>query len=461
MLNNLINRFTMYRIILYSLYILVITGFLNFPPLSYLTLLLIIISTSFLFHQIFTRLFRSYPNQESWLITALILILILDIPRFSGDYLILVLASFLAQASKYILAYKKVHLFNPAAFASFTLGLLGFVNSSWWIGSRLYFLPVFFFGILILSKTKKFPLFFAFSFVAILISILRGIPPAIFFLSGPFLFFATFMLTEPLTAPISQPLQILYGLLVGFLFFKSPEIALLTGNFVFFLVNRRQRYVLTFVSKQQVAINTYNFLFSANPKPQFSAGQYMEWTIPHHKPDSRGNRRWFTLASSPKEKYVHLGLKLPSGYTSSLKRSLFNLAPGRSIIGHQIAGDFILQKDPKTKLAFLAGGIGITPFRSMLKYLSDTNDKSRDIILLYVNNGNSFAYQNIFNPKKTIYYDSTQNGYLTAKKIKKLIPDYSQRVFYLSGPKAMVDSYKQILKKLGVFRFKTDYFPGF
>ena len=71
------------------------------------------------------------------------------------------------------------------------------------------------------------------------------------------------------------------------------------------------------------------------------------------------------------------------------------------MIAGQIAGDFTLPDDPEQKLVFIAGGIGITPFRSMLKYLLDTNQR-RDIVLLYANKtANEIAYKDILSEAQT------------------------------------------------------------
>src|SRR6266568_8903150 len=90
----------------------------------------------------------------------------------------------------------------------------------------------------------------------------------------------------------------------------------------------------------------------------------------------------FTMASSPTEKEIHIGVKF-SEPSSKFKRALLAMQPGDAVEVGQIAGDFTLPKDPAQKLVFVAGGIGVTPFRSMLKYLLDTGQK-RDIVVLYV-----------------------------------------------------------------------------
>ena len=150
---------------------------------------------------------------------------------------------------------------------------------------------------------------------------------------------------------------------------------------------------------------------------------------------------------------------------------------GDKIMAGQLAGDFTLPKDGSQKLAFIAGGIGVTPFRSMVKYFLDKNEK-RDIAIFYANKTpQDVVYKDIFDQAekrlgiKTIYTISKNNssdwqgetGYITEQMIKQKLPDYQDRTFYISGPRSMIDSFEQTLKNIGVksTHIKTDFFPGF
>jgi glycine betaine catabolism B len=124
--------------------------------------------------------------------------------------------------------------------------------------------------------------------------------------------------------------------------------------------------------------------------------------------------------------------------------------------------------DAQQKLAFIAGGIGITPFRSMAKNLVDRSEK-RDVILLYSNRtAGDITYREVFDEAaqkigmKTVYTLSSEEK-ITAETIQKEIPDYKTRIFYISGTQAMTNSFKDILMSLGVPRahIKIDFFPGF
>jgi ferredoxin-NADP reductase len=143
--------------------------------------------------------------------------------------------------------------------------------------------------------------------------------------------------------------------------------------------------------------------------------------------------------------------------------------PGEKIVAGQLIGDFTLPKDSNKKLVFVAGGIGITPFRSMVKYLVDKNEK-RDIVVIYTASSvGDFVYQDVFREArerlgiKTIYVDSKTQGRIDAARLSGEIPDYKSRYFYISGSHGVVSGFENILRDLQIPRSQiiTDYFPGF
>ncbi|TGT36228.1 FAD-dependent oxidoreductase, partial [Mesorhizobium sp. M4B.F.Ca.ET.169.01.1.1] len=177
-------------------------------------------------------------------------------------------------------------------------------------------------------------------------------------------------------------------------FYFTPELALLAGNLFAYAVSPKGRFVLTLERIEQTAIDSYDFIFESQRKLAFQAGQYLEWTLALERSDNRGNRRYFTVASSPPEQSVRLGVKFYR-QSSAFKRTLGGMKPGATIHASQLAGDFTLPSDPNTKIAFLAGGIGITPFRSMLQYLIDRKEM-RPIVVLYGTEGqDDIAYRDV------------------------------------------------------------------
>ena len=283
--------------------------------------------------------------------------------------------------------------------------------------------------------------------------------------------------------PPTKRTQIFYGALVALVanttlfapfIAMTPELALVIGNLAIYPYRIRQKLFLTFIEKREIAKNTFEFIFKKPAGFTYQAGQYLEWMLPHEKSDSRGVRRYFTIASSPTESVVRLALKfVPAG--SSYKQKLQSLAPGDIIIASQLAGDFMLPKDTHCKLAFIAGGIGVTPFSSHITYIKDTK-ADYDVQLFYcVNQLADLAYYDEFlQATKTIKLETIplvakaesehtfETGYLTKEIIERRTPDYKERLWYISGPPPMVSAYKSLLLKSGVARnhIVTDYFPG-
>lgn len=491
----------MYRLVLYYLITLIVAaaifgfiGILPYSPADIAFSTLLILAVCYLTNTLFAKGFDALPNSESVYITALILALIIT-PVAPTDYAglgFVVFASAWAMAAKYLFAIGKKHLFNPASFGVALGALVLTQSASWWVGGNLPLMAfVIVGGLLIVRKIRRFDLVIAFSFASLItIGITSGTggpATAIWqtFLHSSFFFLAFVMLTEPLTMPPSRWLRVVYGAIVGFLFapnihigsfYLTPELALLIGNIFAYSVSPKGRYMLRLLEKNTLAADTFEFLFAPDHPITFKPGQYIEWTLATNLNDTRGNRRYFTIASSPTEPEVRLGVKFYKP-ASTFKRALWALPKDAQVSASHIAGDFTMPSDTKKKLVFIAGGIGVTPFRSMAQYLIDTNEK-RDIVLLYSNKtASEVAYADVFARAtekigmRTIYaltnepvpVPDTHNGFIDAELIKREIPDYTERQFYISGPHSMVDAFTKTLRGMGVSRFsiKTDYFPGF
>src|SRR5437660_1599501 len=321
-IDYLLDRITMYRLVLYVLgglvAIAVVLSYFQLLPFSPLELL---VSTALLIlicwaaNSMLAGIFAVPANIESTYITALILALIIDPAKSLDNFLFLGWAAILAISSKYILARNNKHFFNPAAIAvvitSFALGQ----SASWWIGTASMLPATLIGGALVVSKLRQgkvILLFVTASLVTVCVvsvlqhlSIIQELQQLL--IAAPLFFFAAIMLTEPLTAPPTQQLKYVYALIVGVLFipqlhigpiYSTPELALVIGNVYSYLVSPKQKFVLKLKRKSKIAANIVDFVFKPSQGLTFKPGQYMEFTLAHPKPDSRGNRRFFTLASS-------------------------------------------------------------------------------------------------------------------------------------------------------------------
>ncbi|HSX46114.1 MAG TPA: RnfABCDGE type electron transport complex subunit D [Candidatus Saccharimonadia bacterium] len=498
----LLDRITMYRLLLYYLIaLLAIAAGLGFAGVLHYNGLAIIFSASYLTlicwitHEVFARAFEAPANIESSLITALILALIITPYKDSHDILFMTAAAGLAISSKYILQIRHQHIFNPAAVAVALTAIGPGQIASWWVGSSQMLPYVAIGGLLLIRKIQRGQMVTTFVATAIasqaIVSILGhhnlGANLKQELLHSSLWFLAFVMLTEPSTSPGSNVKRSWYAGLVGALFppqvhifgiFSTPERALLIGNIFSYIVSPKTKLLLRLKQKEVIAKGTMEFVFGLNRPLDFKPGQYMEFTLPHHGMDSRGSRRYFTLASSPTENELHLGVKFYAN-GSSFKHAMRAMESQTMFGAAQLGGDFVLPADQNQKLAFIAGGIGVTPFRSMLKYLADKAEK-RDVALLYSERtADRLAYKAVFTEAeekvgaKVIYTLTDEHslpanwggatGFISDQMIEQAIPDFGERLFYISGPQPMVEATKSVLHKMGVPRHKirTDFFPGY
>lgn len=502
-IDDFLNKTTMYRLLIYYLggllgiaVIVGLFGNLGFSSVALVISTAVLLTACWVINRVFALIFNTSVNHESSIITALILALIITPKLGIYDIMFLLAASGLAMASKYILTVNDVHIFNPAAVAVVITAFGPQQNASWWIGTAAMLPFVLSGGLLVMRKIRREQMVMAFFITAFLITALftwfsHGSPLTAIkqtALTSPVFFLGFVMLTEPLTSPGTKNKQTWFGILVGLLvppqvhiasFYTSPELALVIGNIFAYIINPRIRLFPVLTQKIRVAANSIDFVFNPGKRLAYQPGQYMEWTLPHNHIDNRGNRRYFTLASSPTEPTLRLGVKFYE-QSSSYKKAMLDMTEQTSIVAAQVAGDFILPKNPKRKLVFIAGGIGVTPFRSMVKYLVDTREQ-RDVIVLYAaNNAQDIVYKTVLeqarqelgirttyllaNPDPTQPLEAYQRaGYVDSNTVRVAVPDYRERMFYISGSHQMVVAVQDALGELGVSKrhIKVDYFPGY
>ncbi len=214
------------------------------------------------------------------------------------------------------------------------------------------------------------------------------------------------------------------------------------------------------------------FWFKTERPMSYMAGQYSELTVPHDNADERGIKHWFTLSSSPTDNRVSITTKLASENPSSFKQALWRLPVGSELHMADAMGDFVLPKDKTIPLVFVAGGIGVTPFHSMIKWLKDTGEK-RDIQLIYAANRlEDVAFRDLFESSVSNFQilvseqadePSIQTGRLSANKILEMIGDHNGKMTFLSGPEPMIKQFEKDLLAMGLERQQIviDDFPGY
>ena len=223
---------------------------------------------------------------------------------------------------------------------------------------------------------------------------------------------------------------------------------------------------------ENVGPHIRTFYFEPERPVQYTAGQFVEITLPLEHPDERGKRREFTLSSSPTEEFLSITTRYSIEKPSSFKKALFKLKDGAELTMTEPMGDFVLPKLIQTPLVFVAGGMGITPFRSMFKWLSDTLEE-RNIQFIYgVRTEDDIIVQPEMDDAKIhatiLVSDPTPawggvRGRITAERIMGLKDIDENTLVYLSGPESMVEDLSGDLRSLGLsyHHIVTDAFHGY
>lgn len=500
-LDALLGRVTMYRLVLLSLVVLVAAALVfsmlgvvqpgTAGTIGMLMSVAVLLATSYVVNRLLALIFRIRPHSESTLITAGLLFFILTPRNDLVGLGALALAATIAVASKYLLAFRGRHIFNPAAAGAFAIGLTGLSFGQWWVGT-VWLLPfVAVCAFLILFRTRRLPMGGVYLAVGLALGVffyLRLGTPIdsglqIILLSSPLVFFAGFMLTEPLTLPPRRWQQLVYAGIAAALYYgvaysfgpiyNSPEFALLVANLLAFLVGQRRGIHLEFAGRRQLSPSSWEFDFRPRRPVSFRPGQFMELSLPHTKTDSRGWRRVFSIASGPGE-VLRFGIRLPEK-SSSFKRALLALEPGAKVSATSVGGDFLLPEDPARPLLLVAGGIGITPFIGHLEQAA-AESGGRDIAVVYaISSPDDLAYAAQLEQAgcrvavasaeepKNLPAGWTWIGpdRLSGKSLLAAVPDAVKRDAFLSGPPAMVSTLKKALRAAGVRHIHTDVFVGY
>jgi ferredoxin-NADP reductase len=478
-LDQLTNQMTMYRLTLYSLMILAAIAIalafirvLDYNPLSMSISLLVLVASVLIVNYFLSFVLRLKPNFESPLITAFILFFIFSPVPTVKSYETLAIIAAIAMASKYLLAWRGRHVFNPAAAGAVISGLLGLQFASWWVATGPLLLPTLILGGVVLYKTRRLKmaqLYIAVSLVAIItVKMLgRGISPIFLqtlFTSWPLIFFSAFMLSEPLTQPPRKYQRYIFAVGIALIanaqLHIAPEIALVIGNLYAFVCGQRGGIWLKFVGRSQLANGQIEYSFMPKRRLHFKAGQYIEIQLPHAKPDARGARRMFTITSSPHEELLKIAVRHydPS---STFKKALAMLKEDTMLRATGIYGDFLLPNNREEKLLFIAGGIGITPFHSQMEWLLHQRQSRKGILLYSVRDEADAVYKETLQAVGHGIKTYIITDVLDQKLLSEYASDIAQRTVYISGPPGMVTSLEKIVRRLGAKKIVKDYFSGY
>lgn len=243
-------------------------------------------------------------------------------------------------------------------------------------------------------------------------------------------------------------------------------------------MNISQSYTTKFIKKEKIAKSTYSFYFEKPQGFEFIAGQYNRWTLPINAMDGRGSSRFFTISSPPFEKeFLVFTTKI---IQSDFKKALSKLEAGKEIKIFGPMGQFVLDEDNQDENVFIAGGIGITPFHSILMNAAVNN--STKLLTLFVSFSmpqdlvffDELAKLPQIHPNIKIIYTITkpqesqmpwneETGRISDTMIKKYVADISQCIFYIVGPPSMVEGTQKLLEEMNIpnEHVKTEQFSGY
>ena len=506
-----LGRMSMYRLVYFALAALAVValllsffGLVGPDPLQLVVTLAVLAAVCVGVDAAAQRLLNLPWRLESSLITAHILLFVLRPTIELAGLLGIVIAAAVASLSKYVLAWRGRHIFNPAAVGATVLTLLSLVwpdlgASSWWVGTPALAAPVILLGLAVLVRTEKLRVVAVFLVFAVAVAVFRtaaqyqaaGLDidvldvlwPVLW--SSPFLFLGAFMLSEPLTLPPRRWQQLTVATVVGVLagwpipigdITLGQERALLVGNLVAFAFAVRTAVRLTLVSRSEPTPSVQELTFRVHDRLAFLPGQYLELEVPHRHPDARGTRREFSIASAPEDLPL-LKVAFKDGKTtkplSSYKKALAEVEPGDALAITGVWGDFLLPKRDAAPILMVAAGIGVTPFVSQLRHAHEAG-LDRDIVLVYVASDSSeLAYRDeiaasgahviVFTRDRPAdlpdHWVWARGVRLDADGLLRVVPDIASRHAYISGPAALIADLAPALERAR--SITTDAFSGY
>ncbi len=206
----------------------------------------------------------------------------------------------------------------------------------------------------------------------------------------------------------------------------------------------------------------YSFIFSAPKLPKWRAGQHAIFTLPN-KDVSGKSYRPFSVASAPSEGVIRISTII-SKNPSSFKENLLSLQSGQLIRMRGPYGEFCIKKHMK-KVVGVAGGIGITPFRSLINDLVK-KDSAVDFTLIYSAKPGLHTFKDELDilikdkPNLKIIYTNTPDEVNTALD-EQIATNHNRAYYFLSGSPGMITALKKSLKQKGIRKIISDPFKGY
>lgn len=229
------------------------------------------------------------------------------------------------------------------------------------------------------------------------------------------------------------------------------------------MLTNNQYIKLIVKSLRREVLDCWSIVFERPAGFVFEAGDWIDLSF--EQGSLRGGKT-YSISSSPTENDVVITFR--EGL-SEIKRTLQSVESGDKIYISQFGNDYDFQLNHNRSSVLIAGGVGIAPFRSMLKEMTDNRSKT-DVSLIYLNQNDNFLFEDEINdwstklPNILVTYINTKdiNRKKREKLIQSLIKDVSQN-FYISGPPSMVEANEHLLIDVGVQvrNIRIDSFCGY
>lgn len=229
---------------------------------------------------------------------------------------------------------------------------------------------------------------------------------------------------------------------------------------------------LSFKERVQEHDNIYSFTFTADKLPTWKAGQHAVFALPGQlvknlRSDGRSEKNWrpFSVASAPHEGIIRIGTTIPSP-SSNFKQQLLSLSAGKKIRMHGPFGELYIRPGMK-KIVGVAGGIGITPFRSIFCDLA-LNKTDVSLTLIYSARNQSYTYRSELedycakNPNLHIIY--TEGAEEVNRKLLEQVSIHGNDAsYFISGAPGMITALRQSLRERDIQSKKifNDPFKGY
>lgn len=205
-----------------------------------------------------------------------------------------------------------------------------------------------------------------------------------------------------------------------------------------------------------------SFRFLPEERMDFVPGQFLKFIFDENNPGNKELNKYLSVSSSPEKEYIELTKRLTG---SVFSERLKNLKSGDSILAQGPLGSCTFDESYQ-KVAFIIGGIGITPVISVIEYLMDAKKYGTDIVLVYSNRSEEeIAFKKELdswqkeNPNLKVLYTVTDcqpndKNYIFGKINKELllekVIDLKERRVFIFGPAKMVEEMHNLVKDIGV-----------